>query len=42
MKNTDPLMGAQLKSEIHLLTTFLDFLAVFFARLALKFQEVLI
>jgi hypothetical protein len=29
MKNTDPLMGAKLKSKTHLLNTFFDFLSCF-------------
>ncbi len=41
-KNTDPLMGAKFKSKTHLLNTFFLFLAPFFARLASKFEKVLI
>jgi hypothetical protein len=39
MKNTDPLMGAKLKSRTHLLNTFLDFFEPFFAHLASKFEK---
>jgi hypothetical protein len=35
MKNTDPLMGAKLKSKTHLLNRFFD---PFFARLALEVE----
>jgi hypothetical protein len=42
MKNTDPLMGAKLKSKTHLQNTFFDFFEPFFARLASKFGKVLI
>jgi hypothetical protein len=38
MKNTDPLMGAKLKSKAHLLNTFFDFFEPFFARLTSKFE----
>jgi hypothetical protein len=39
MKNTDPLMGAKLKSKTHLLNTFFDFLSRFFPRLASKVEK---
>jgi hypothetical protein len=39
MKNTDPLMGAKLKSKTHLQNTFFDFLSRFFAHLASKFAK---
>ncbi len=38
MKNTDPLMGAKLKSKTHLLNVFIDFFAVFWLS-ASKFAE---
>jgi hypothetical protein len=40
IKNTDPLMGAKLKSKTHLLNMFFDFLRRFFGRLASKFEKV--
>jgi hypothetical protein len=39
MKNTDPLMGAKLKSKTHLQNTFFSFYAPFFAHLASKFAK---
>ncbi len=42
MKNTDPLMGAKLKSKTHLLNKFFWFFEPFFASLALNFEKVLI
>ena len=39
MKNTDPLMGAKLKSKTHLLNKFFLFFEPFFARLASKFEN---
>ena len=39
MKNTDPLMGAKLKSKTHLLNKFFLFFEPFFARLASKFEK---
>jgi hypothetical protein len=39
MKNTDPLMGAKLKSKTHLQNTFFDFLSCFFTRLGSKFSK---
>ncbi len=38
MKNTDPLMGAKLKSKTHLPNRFFNF-EPFFAHLALKFAK---
>jgi hypothetical protein len=39
MKNTDPVMGAKLKSKTHLQNRFFDFLSRFFAHLASKFAK---
>ncbi len=39
MKNTDPLMGAKLKSKTHLQNTFFDFLSRFLRVLASKFEK---
>jgi hypothetical protein len=39
MKNTDPLMGAKLKSKTHLLNRFFNFFLPFFAHLASKFPK---
>ncbi len=40
MKNTDPLMGAKLKSKTHLLSTFFDFLSHFLRLWLQSFQKV--
>jgi hypothetical protein len=42
MKNTDPLMGAKLKSKTHLQNTFFDFLSRFLRIWLQSFQKVLI
>ena len=39
MKNTDPLMGAKLKSKTHLLNYVFRFFEPFFAHLASKFEK---
>ncbi len=39
MKNTDPLMGAKLKSKTHLQNMFFLFFELFFAHLASKFSK---
>jgi hypothetical protein len=39
MKNTDPWMGAKLKSKTHLQNMFFYFFDAFFARLASKFSK---
>jgi hypothetical protein len=39
MKNTDPVMGAKLKSKTHLQNTFFLFFEPFFAHLASKFAK---
>jgi hypothetical protein len=39
IKNTDPLMGAKLKSKTHLQNTFLKIFEPFFACLASKFSK---
>jgi hypothetical protein len=42
MKNTDPLMGAKLKSKTHLLNTFFDFLSRFLRVWLQSLKKVLI
>jgi hypothetical protein len=42
LKNTDPLMGAKLKSKTHLLNTFFDFLSRFLRVRHQSLQKVLI
>jgi hypothetical protein len=42
MKNTDPLMGAKLKSKTHLLNTSFDFFSYFLRVWLQSFQKVLI
>ncbi len=39
IKNSDPLMGAKVKSKTQFLTTFFLFLVPFFARLTSKFEK---